>query len=101
MVARISDAIQSAGGCILDFRFFSNLALFIDAEVATARVGALITALVQTELRLDSRSVAIAKEFAVVDAGVEERREMSPVHLFVTFIHNDPDLRIPVPAIPG
>jgi hypothetical protein len=99
MIARISDAIRCAGGCVLDFRFFSNLALFIEAEAATARLHALLTALAATELKLDSRSIAKLRELSASCS--QEMQDVRPIHLFVTFIHGDPDLRIPVPAIPG
>jgi hypothetical protein len=33
MIARISDAIQAANGFVMDFRYFSNKAVFIGFEI--------------------------------------------------------------------
>lgn len=93
-IARISQAITSAGGFILDFRFFSNVALFIEAEASAATIHSLLAALADTGLQMDLRS---AQSF------FREPREgdMRTIHPQVTFVHSDPDLRIPVPPIPG
>ncbi len=97
MTARMSQAIQGAGVSILDSRSFSNLTLFIGGEVRTAGVAALRDALLATGLSLSVRSLALLDQYPAMPA--EQR--VIPFHLVVTFIHNDPDLRIPVPAVPG
>lgn len=96
MIARVSQAIREAGGSILDFRFFSNLMLFISAEVDANAVPTLREKLISTGLNLDTRSM-----FPEEPAAEAPRRESVPFHLVVTFIHDEPDLRIAVPAIPG
>jgi hypothetical protein len=101
MIARISQALNSAGASILDFRFFSNLALFIEAEASTARLHIVFDALAKTELQLDSRSTAKMEELSAASFGGASEGDVHTIRLFVTFVHSDPDLRIPVPAIPG
>lgn len=96
MIARVSQAIREAGGSIIDFRFFSNLMLFISAEVGVNDIATLRERLISTGLSLDTRST-----FPEEPAPEAPRRECIPFHLVVTFIHDEPDLRITVPAIPG
>ena len=96
MIARVSQAIREAGGSIIDFRFFSNLLLFISAEVGVNDIGTLREKLIACGLNLDTRSTF--QEETVPEA---PRQESVPFHLVVTFIHDEPDLRITVPAIPG
>lgn len=50
MIARVSQAIQGAGADILDSRFYSNLTLFISAEISAAGLSSLREALIATEL---------------------------------------------------
>ena len=97
MTARVSQAIQSAGGSILDSRFFSNLTLFIRGEVGFTGVGVLREALLATSLNFAPGSIL------AFDAQIEQRAESAliPFYLVVTFIHSEPDLRITVPAVPG
>lgn len=97
MIARVSEALQSVGASVLDSRFFSNVALFIEAEVPAARLPAVIDALAETQLQLDSRSVGAIRTLP----RSAQMADLCLIHLSVTFIHNDPDLRITVPAIPG
>jgi hypothetical protein len=96
MIARVSQAMQEAGASILDSRFFSNITLFISAEVGIARVLSLRDALVATELNVSAGSLTLLdRHINAPEPGI------IPFHLVVTFIHTEPDLRITVPAVPG
>ena len=94
MMAKLRDAFQAAKADLLDFQMFSNTAVSLSFEVRGDRLGELGSALFSTGLALDDESVECLR---LANSAVE------PVSgsLNVTFIHNDPDLRIPVPPIPG
>jgi len=96
MISRVSQAIREAGGSIIDFRLFSNLMLFISAEVGVNGIATLREKLISCGLSLDTRN-----KFPEEPAPEVPPQESVPFHLVVTFIHDEPDLRIAVPAIPG
>lgn len=93
MIARLRDAFQKASADLTDFKMFSNTAISISFDVAGHRLAELGEALAATQLSLDEESIA-----TVVNNADDEIVNGT---LNVTFIHNEPDLRIPVPAIPG
>ena len=102
MTGRVKRAITSCGGSILDFRQFSNVSVCLTFEIAASRLGGLRDALAQTGLRLSRESLdalAGGREAARRDdvSGADE----TACTLAVTFVHEEPDLRIEVPAVPG
>jgi len=99
MIARISDAIQAANGFVMDSRYFSNTAVFIGFEIGPSMPPRLQTALSAAGLNFSSRSLDSIEQYA--DVSKSAAPGLRECHLSVTFFHNDPDLRIPVPAIPG
>jgi hypothetical protein len=99
MIARISDAVQAANGFVMDFRYFSNTALFLEFEIAPSKLPDLQTALAAAGLNFPSRSLESINQYA--NATEPATTALRKCHLSVTFFHDDPDLRIPVPAIPG
>lgn len=96
MIARVSEAIQTAGGCILSAQPFSNLAIFIHLEVSGTRLPMLVSTLSGTGLQMDSRSVADIRGMTSFPDESDQT-----VNLCITFIHDEPDLRITVPSVPG
>jgi hypothetical protein len=101
MIARVSQAMQEAVADIIDFRFFSNITLFISAEVGSTRVSSLRNALIDTGLKVADRSLASLDQYINEAFASEVGPGIVPFHLVVTFIHTEPDLRITVPAVPG
>lgn len=109
MIELAKDAIGASGGWILDFTIFSNVSICLNFELQLGNVARLREALEQTELQLSDASLQALDGLA----GSAER-QVHPVSspsinsptdviasLQITFIHNEPDLRIPVPMIPG
>lgn len=94
MIARLRNAIQMANADLIDFQMFSNTAISFSFEVAGQHVTELGEILVGTQLSLDEESIASLSNITGAD-------EIVNGTLNVTFIHNDPDLQIPVPPIPG
>jgi hypothetical protein len=100
-IAALRDAIAEGGGWITDFKYFSNLSICINFEISPRHVGRLRRSLEATAVRLTEESVrALA---ALADAPPSRDEEDAEIigTLQVTFIHNEPDLRIEVPPIPG
>ena len=90
-----SDAIGAAGGYVLDYHQFSNLAVNFTLELPPAGFARLRQALGEIGVVLAPPS---AEERAVGAGPVDQD---VPGSLRIDFEHNEPDLRIPIPAVPG
>jgi len=91
--ARAREAIAAAGGAILTFEQFSNVSACVGLEIATACLPDLGRLLTAAGLNLSKRS-----ELALASGS---HGQTVPVTLQITFVHNEPDLRRHIPAIPG
>jgi len=91
MTARVSDAMNSAGGWILDHHQFSNKALCINFEIDVDRLARLHAALLSTGLNLSPESSSSLTS-TPADAG-----ESATGTLSLLFVHDEPDLRLPEP----
>ncbi|HEY0738494.1 MAG TPA: hypothetical protein VGD69_26480 [Herpetosiphonaceae bacterium] len=102
MIERVKAALGESGAYILNFHMFSNAALVLQFEVPSDRVAQLGPALQATGLRLEQRSQELLAEW---DSQIAARRAGEPRDipgtLQITFIHNEPDLIIEVPMVPG
>lgn len=95
VTSRVRAAFTEAGSWITDVHFFSGLQTVIALEVAPARVSALVAALERAGLEFDDESRAAV---AWAAQAPEESLEGT---LVVIFREGDPNLRHPVPAVPG
>ncbi|HST22215.1 MAG TPA: hypothetical protein VLR90_13915 [Blastocatellia bacterium] len=96
IIARAKEAILQSGGWVLDFKLFSNISICINFEIVTANIEELRAALNQLDLRLSKQSHEALESFK------DEQKEGDiKGALQITFIHDEPDLRRDVPAIPG
>ena len=86
-------AILTAGGSISDFRQISNLAIVLELQIPPARLAALYGALMAEGISLSPT----LSESPVHAAGDEDLAGT----LRVEFIHDEPELRIAIPAVPG
>ena len=103
MIARVEEAVLKAGGFIVDFQMFSNLSICLNFEIAAGRIGDLAGALDATELGLTEASrerLADCSKRAEQLSAEDGASEIEGT-LEITFIHNEPDLRIEAPPIPG
>lgn len=97
VIESVKDAIASSGGWILDFKQFSNLSAFISFELPQKNLVAFQDEASKIGLRLNESSLlAISKLAGQPTAPAELQTTLQ-----ITFIHDEPDLRIPVPMIPG
>jgi len=103
MIYRVKEAILSGGGYILDFHMFSNAAICINFEVSAGNLGGFYASLAATGLRLDQESRGLLEGCSQQLSGLGEKAKAADVMgtLNIAFIHNEPDLRIEVPPIPG
>jgi hypothetical protein len=96
-ISRLRDAIvMTCGGWITDFYEFSNISLNLHFEIPIERLPILSESLLAAEVHLSSQTLATLNHLV---SGMDE----GPVRgtLQVTFIHNEPDLRRHIPAVPG
>ncbi len=98
-IAAISDAVGRSGGWLLDFHVFSNISLSLNVEIDEGRLVDLYRQLVDAGLRLSRESEEDYARLLAADRQATGREIAGTVQ--VTFIHDHPDLRIEVPAVPG
>lgn len=96
ITSHAKEAILQSGGWVLDFTLFSNISICINFEIASARMDELRAKLNQLDLRLGRQSQQALKNCR--DKPVEGDITGT---LQITFIHDEPDLRRDIPAIPG
>lgn len=88
------DAIAACGGWIEDFQLFSNKMTCIRFELPAAALPALTGRLVEAHIRVDADASACPDGAPPPSADVR-------VALQITFIHDEPDFRREVLAVPG
>jgi hypothetical protein len=92
VTTRVLDALGRVG-VVEDARQHSNKEVAIRLSLAPAGMPDLRKALEELPLRLSSASAAELASAAEEDA--------TTVWLVITFVHDEPDLRITAPAVPG
>jgi hypothetical protein len=102
-IARVRGATSKGGGYICDFHMFSNASICINFEVSAGNIEKLYSSLTATGLRLNQESHDILADCCNRLEQPGEKSQTSDVSgtLQITFIHNEPDLRIECKPIPG
>ena len=103
MISRVKEAVLRSGGFVVDFHMFSNVSLCLNFEIAAAKIQRLEVELEATGLQLTEesrRSLAERHERAEQLDEADGASEVAGT-IQMTFIHDEPDLRIEVPPIPG
>jgi hypothetical protein len=103
MISRVKEAILEGGGFITDFHLFSNLSICLNFELSAGKIESLYGALKATGLRLTEESHQLLADCSKQMEQLAEAERSSEVTgtLEITFLHDEPDLRIEVPPIPG
>lgn len=103
MISLVGVAILEGGGYVVDFHMFSNAAICINFEAPAGSIGKLYSSLDGTGLRLSRESRELLASCRDELGGLGGRAKAADVSgaLHITFIHDEPDLRIEVPPIPG
>lgn len=89
------DCINRLGGWIDDSHMFSNIMTNIRFTIAAGRLGPLLAALGDEAITIEPEAAGRA---AAVPPGAENEQSCT---LQLTFIHDEPDLRREIPAVPG
>jgi len=95
--------MSASGAWVVDVKLFSNMSACFNFEVPRSHTAQLRGALAATGLHLSKESdesFASLLEHCESDAGGWQEPDIAGT-LQITFIHNEPDLRIEVPQIPG
>ncbi|MBK8314126.1 MAG: hypothetical protein IPL01_08920 [Acidobacteria bacterium] len=101
MITFIKEVIDESGGWISNFTLFSNISIGVDFVIPAGNSLRLLAALESGGLQLnESGRRDIETQANLQDQSSETGSEVT-VRMNVTFVHDDPDLRIPIPAIPG
>ncbi len=95
VTSAVSIAVGEVGGCILDYKQFSNLAICFTMELPPAGFAKLRMKLADLKVILEPPT----KE-EIAWGGKPADLEVSS-SLRITFLHQEPDLRITIPAVPG
>lgn len=88
VIAEVRSLLNEIGS-ITDFTMFSNHILKLVAEIPTNRLSGLFDSLKRAEISIDT------------DRAKNDGDESAQVSLVITFLHNDPDLQIPLIDFPG
>ncbi len=97
MTAAVSGAITGAGGWIIDHALFSNVAACIRFAVPARGLAGFRDRILAAGFALDAESLDAIGAAVPADPVDTELT----VALNLTFVHDEPDLRRTVPAIPG
>ncbi|MBI4912141.1 MAG: hypothetical protein HY823_05345 [Acidobacteria bacterium] len=95
----VHSALQEAGAFVTDDQAFSNAAACLHLECGAGRLESLHGALEALELHLDPARAAFLAPYEnlPLDApGIPVRGSLA-----LAFFHTEPELRLPVPAVPG
>lgn len=101
MVRRSEDAIGTAGGWLVDVHLASNKSAVLRFELPLRAAEAFRSALLATGLKPAEEGLAdldrLCEEARSPEAGAEEVAGL----LSLFFVHDEPDLRRVIPAVPG
>lgn len=94
---QINDLVVSCGGWIEGHTLFSNIAATFRFVLPAGRLEGFAGAVDAVGVHLDAASMqALGERVQAVAAAAEVSGSLS-----VTFIHDEPDLRREIPAVPG
>ncbi|TDL76096.1 hypothetical protein [Peribacillus frigoritolerans] len=93
-------SISNCSGWVTNHTMYSNKIIVINFEIEVKGVKDLLSLLNSNGISLFDESIKIAKDFPenLVEAN-KDKEIMGSVN--ITFINDEPDIRIPVPPIPG
>lgn len=96
VVEKASAAVQAAGGWIDDVTFFSNISVVIMFSLPPGRSGKFLEAIAISGLEVGA-AATVALEAAESQLGADA----VGCSLQITFVHDDPDSRRTILAVPG
>jgi hypothetical protein len=100
-ISLASEAINSSGGWVIDSRLFSNVSINFNFEIELKNAERLYRVLKEIDIRLTEKSRAALEELTQMASKAYAQAGDVAGTLQITFIHNEPALRIEIPPIPG
>jgi hypothetical protein len=97
-MADINDRVLAAGGWVSGHTLFSNIATTFQIVLPPDRIGAFAHAVHDAGVQLDAAGLKTIDDLPTESVGPDSESQLS---LNVTFVHDEPDLRREVPAVPG
>ncbi len=95
-VSRLREAIVGNHGWVTDFHQFSNLSICLQFEIPIEHLPLLAVSLLDAGVKFIAKSEAL-----LYNVGPEMATGPIQCTLQILFIHNEPDLRRKVLAVPG
>ena len=96
VIARVRDTFAACGGWITDFHHFSNVSLCINFQIPVLKLADLCI-----EFRRIGLEITDELQSLPFNPPITTDQSDAAGTLQITFIHDEPDLIIPVPPIPG
>lgn len=92
--------ISGCSGWVMNHTLFSNAAICINFEIEAKNVNKLLELLNSNGLNLNKESIELEESFSEnIDDKDKDKEILGAIN--ITFVHNDPDLKIKTPAVPG
>jgi len=91
--------INSCSGWVMNHTMFSNSAICINFQIEAQGVNKLLK-LLNNGINLTKESIEIMDNFPENIEDENKHKEILGA-INITFVHNDPDLKIITPAVPG
>jgi hypothetical protein len=98
LVAQLTEVLNNLGS-VLDSHQFSNLALAIQFEISAQKVSQLRSSLLALPMSFSNSSITALE--AIEKAQDSELPAEILGIINITFAHNEPDLLMHIPAVPG
>lgn len=95
-IARVKNSMDVSGAWIVRVTSFSNISICFNFEIPGGSISRLRDALAITPLQLSTETINGLESLALQNLGGDIAGSLQ-----ITLMHNGPDLKIPVPAIPG
>jgi len=100
MIDYTVNCIDTCSGWVMNHTMFSNSAICINFQIEAKGVNKLLKLLNSNGLNLTKESIEISKNFPEnIEADYKYKEILGAIN--ITFVHNDPDLKIITPAVPG
>jgi hypothetical protein len=94
-VTQLKEALTAAGGWVTDYREFSNKTVCINLEIEERHCGGLLERLRNVEYVVEPETTRLLELVA------PDGERMCAGTLCVTLMHDDPDEKTEIPAVPG
>lgn len=100
MIDYAVSSINMCSGWITNHTMFSNAAICINFQMEAKGVNRLLKLLNNNGMNLSDKSIELEKIFLAELDDKDKHKEIFGA-INITFVHNDSDLKIKVPNVPG